>query len=70
MMEFKDKIDEAVGTLRGYCAKVKDCKKCRYVTQDGQCPFMLEEPPCDWDMDNQRHRFIIGWLSKQQEADK
>ena len=27
MMEFKDKIDEAVGTLRGYCAKVKDCKK-------------------------------------------
>ena len=47
MIEFKDKIDEAVATVRGYCAKVKNCKKCRYVTQDGQCPFMLEEPPCD-----------------------
>lgn len=44
MIEFKDKIDEAVDTLRGYCAKVKDCKKCRYSDHKGECPFMNETP--------------------------
>ncbi len=56
MRNFKDRIDKAVDTIRGYCAKVKNCNKCRFVTPDGQCPFMLETPPCDFDMDDRRQQ--------------
>jgi hypothetical protein len=56
MFGFKDRIDRAVGTLRGYCAKVKNCNKCRFVTQGGECPFMLETPPCDFDMDDRKKK--------------
>ena len=62
MIEFKDRIDEAVATLRGYCAKVKTCNQCRYVTQDRQCPFMQQEPPCDWSMDDRRKQKRGVWL--------
>lgn len=51
----KDRIDKAVDTIRGYCAKVTNCDKCRYRQgTDGSCPFMKETPPCDWCMDKRR----------------
>lgn len=70
MIEFKDKIDQAVETIRGYCAKVKSCGNCRYSDQKGNCPFTQETPPCDWDMDSQGRRFIMNWNKAQPEADK
>lgn len=57
----KDKIDKAVDTLRGYCAKVNHCDNCRYRQDtDGSCPFMVETPPCDWSMDNRQQEQEAG----------
>lgn len=51
----KDRIDRAVDTIRGYCAKVTHCDNCRFRQgTDGSCPFMVETTPCDWDMDKRR----------------
>ena len=70
MKEVKDKIDGAVHTLRRYCANGQDCKKCRYRDYKVECPFMNETPPCDWDMNSNRRRFINNWSKAQPEADK
>ena len=59
MMKRKVPVDRAIDTLRGYCSKVPTCGKCRFST-DGQCPFMQETPPCDWEMDKRRQEKEAG----------
>ncbi|WP_304965984.1 hypothetical protein [uncultured Oscillibacter sp.] len=63
MMKRKDRIDRAVETIRGYCGKVKHCDDCRFISEDGNCLFMDDTPPCDWKMDTTRDR-------QKKEADK
>ena len=62
-MKRKDRIDRAVETIRGYCGKVKHCDDCRFISEDGNCLFMDDTPPCDWKMDTHRTR-------QKKEADK
>ncbi len=48
----KDRIDKAVGIIRGYCVKVPHCDVCRY-TKTGECPLQ-SQAPCDWDPEKWR----------------
>lgn len=52
----KDRIDRAVDTIRGYCAKVKYCGDCRFMSKDKNCLFMNDTPPCDWRIDKTGNR--------------
>lgn len=43
-----DPIDRAFERIKGYCAKVIGCEKCRFY-KDGCCMFQQSDiPPCDW----------------------
>ena len=59
MKKCKTPVDRAIDILRGYCSKVPACGKCRFST-DGQCPFMQETPPFDWEMDKRRQEKEAG----------
>lgn len=47
-----DPIDRAFERLKGYCAKIYDCQKCRFC-KNGICVFRQETPPCDWNKEDQ-----------------
>lgn len=50
----KHRVDRAIERIKGYCSKVITCSQCRYVDEDGDCPFAKSIIPCDWKMNGQK----------------
>ena len=42
-----DRIDRAFAVLKGYCAKIKKCDKCRFNSEQNGC-ILTYCIPCDW----------------------
>lgn len=51
----QDKVYKAVEIIKGYCAKVVRCEKCRFSNAEGGCLFAAEIAPCDWDLDKWKY---------------
>lgn len=44
-----DDMNEAIETLKGYCAKFKCCKNgCRFYDDESGCKFQNQLPPVEW----------------------